>query len=148
MTDKTRQNGSATEPRITSPAEVEALRQGFPPEFGSPTEIRQQEAAGQRSLLGRPKSGRSRLPTKSNLPQSVVEERFGVVFHDAIDNLFTSVTLPDGWRIRETEHAMWTEVVDQKGEVKAEIFYKAAIYDQRADITWKESRPGAENTAL
>ena len=148
MTDETRPNGSTAERRITSPAEIEAMRQGYPPAFGTPHEIRQQEAAGQRSLLGRPASGRSRLPTKSNLAQNVVEERFGVVFHDAIDNLFTSVTLPDGWRIRETEDARWTEVVDRKGEVKAQIFYKAAIYDQRAEITWKTSRPGAENTAL
>ena len=54
------------------------------------------------------------------------------------DDLFFNVKLPDGWEIRATDHPMWNELVDARGEVRAEFFYKAAFYDRGAFINFKE----------
>ena len=63
--------------------------------------------------------------------------RTGITFHEKVDDLFINATLPEGWHIRPTEHRCWSELTDEQGAVQAEIFYKAASYDRRADITWR-----------
>ena len=40
--------------------------------------------------------------------------------------------MPNGWKKQATDHSMWSELIDDKGKVRATIFYKAAFYDQRA----------------
>lgn len=46
------------------------------------------------------------------------------------DPIFMSVELPEGWEKRPTDHDMWNDLVDNKGRVRANIFYKAAVYDR------------------
>ena len=48
--------------------------------------------------------------------------------------LFADVEFPKGWRKRCTSHDMHTDLVDDKGRKRGGIFYKAAFYDQRADV--------------
>jgi len=64
-------------------------------------------------------------------------EKAGVIFGDKVesDPIFQNVTLPKGWEIRPTKHSMWTELVDDKGRVRASIFYKAAFYDRSTHIS-------------
>lgn len=66
-----------------------------------------------------------------------VLERAGVRFLGPVegDPLFVYVKLPAGWKKVATEHDMHVELCDQKGRVRASIFYKAAYYDRRATIT-------------
>ena len=96
--------------------------------------IEASEAAGQRELV----KDATRLPIESNaiVPRARVSELTGIVFGEPIDDLFVSVTLPNGWTIRPTEHAMWSDLVNDKGMTVATIFYKAAFYDRRARIEW------------
>ena len=96
--------------------------------------IDEQETAGQRALLG---SGARQLPRESNVEQASVASRTGIVFHDEVDELFVNATLPDGWKIVACDDARHSELLDEKGTVQAEIFYKAVQYDRRADITWR-----------
>ena len=71
------------------------------------------------------------------------------------DDVFVHVELPPGWRQERTDHAMWNELLDDKGRKRASIFYKAAFYDRSAyirldtrfkasyepwDDTWKDKR--------
>jgi len=56
----------------------------------------------------------------------------GIVFGEKVDDLFTSVTLPEGWHKEATEHAMWSKLIDDQGRERASIFYKAAFYDRSA----------------
>lgn len=51
------------------------------------------------------------------------------------DPIFQFVRLPKGWKKRATEHAMWSDLLDEQGRVRAAIFYKAAFYDRRAHMT-------------
>jgi hypothetical protein len=44
------------------------------------------------------------------------------------------VSLPPGWKVVPTDHSMWSDLVDAKGEKRASIFYKAAFYDRDAFI--------------
>lgn len=50
------------------------------------------------------------------------------------DDLFVNVELPKGWRKQPTDHAMWSNLLDDKGRTRATIFYKAAFYDRDAHI--------------
>lgn len=95
--------------------------------------IRVEEEQGQRELCNS-----SVLPTEENpsyYPGSrAILEKAGVIFGDAIkgDPLFTYVQLPPGWRIVPTEHTLWSNLMDDKGRCRANVFYKAAFYDRRA----------------
>ena len=59
-------------------------------------------------------------------------EAIGFVFGEPIDELFQEVTLPQGWKIQPTEHSMWSNILDEKGNNRGSIFYKAAFYDRCA----------------
>lgn len=92
----------------------------------TPGGIQAQEAAGQVTMC-----------LSSILPKEcprVELEKFGVVFGDDHDDLFVSVTLPAGWTKNATDHAMHSDLLDDKGRKRASIFYKAAFYDRRADM--------------
>ena len=63
-------------------------------------------------------------------------EKEGFVFGEpALDGeIFQPVTFPKGWRKVPTDHAMWSDLVDDKGRKRGSIFYKAAIYDRSAHM--------------
>lgn len=50
------------------------------------------------------------------------------------DDLFVDVTLPPGWKKQATDHALWTHLLDARGNVRAKIFYKAAFYDRSSHL--------------
>lgn len=93
----------------------------------TPGGIERQEAMGQASFVG----------TKSSLPNKCPRadlEKLGFVFGEPIDDLFVSVTFPDGWRKEATDHSMWSNLLDAQGRKRAAIFYKAAFYDRSAHM--------------
>ncbi len=61
-------------------------------------------------------------------------EVLGFVFHGPVpgDDLFQYVTLPDGWTRKGSDHDMWSYIIDENGQERAAVFYKAAFYDRRA----------------
>jgi hypothetical protein len=54
--------------------------------------------------------------------------------------LFTSVELPLGWKIKRTDHPMWNDIVDEKGRRRASYFFKGAFYDRNAHMSAAERR--------
>ncbi len=56
------------------------------------------------------------------------------MFGDDVDDLFINVVLPDGWQKKPTDHSMWSDLVDERGRKRANIFYKAAFYDRSAHL--------------
>ncbi len=50
------------------------------------------------------------------------------------DELFVDAVFPKGWTRRRTEHAMHTDILDEKGRKRFGVFYKAAFYDRKAGI--------------
>ena len=64
-------------------------------------------------------------------------EAAGVKFLGPVegDPIFQRVTLPAGWSKKATDHSMWSNLVDDKGRVRARIFYKAAFYDRSATLS-------------
>jgi hypothetical protein len=97
--------------------------------MGLPGGIERMEARGQQELV----KGES-LPTECS--DKAALEAAGVVFGAPYpdDPLFCPVTLPEGWKKQATSHAMHSNLLDDKGRVRASIFYKAASYDRRADM--------------
>ena len=122
-----------------TPAMLNALAGGMGLEAGSPEAIERSELAGQAELAQLMRA----LPIKSNLDVGAVTAQTGIVFGEPIDELFVSVVLPAGWEIKPSNHSMYSDLVDESGKVRAEIFYKAAFYDRKANIRWI-NQPGAE----
>lgn len=89
-----------------------------------------QEARGQTSFVGS-----DTLPLKMRRDNDKeILEAAGVKFLSPVENdkLFQYVELPAGWKKFPTDHSMWSNLVDDKGRVRATIFYKAAFYDRNA----------------
>ncbi len=94
-----------------------------------------QEAQGQRELVNS-----TTLPTDmgrvSKYNAKAILEAAGVKFGSVVkgDPMFQYVELPAGWKKVPTDHSMWSNLVDDKGRVRAAIFYKAAFYDRSAHM--------------
>ena len=96
----------------------------------TPGGIEAQEAAGQKEFVAS-----ESLPKETNGCTREQLEGMGIQFGADIDDLFVSVKLPDGWRKIPTGHSMWSDLVDDKVQKGASIFYKAAFYDRSAFIS-------------
>ena len=96
----------------------------------APRGIEAQEAAGQRAFVAN-----DTLPIKCGYGTTREQiERMGITFGEPVDALFVNVQLPDGWHKEATGHSMHSNLLDDRGHVRARMFYKAAFYDRRADI--------------
>ncbi len=93
----------------------------------TPGGIEQQEAEGQRDFVAN-----TTLPIKCSGCVREQFEKMGIVFGEEVDDLFIAAELPEGWKKAATGHSMWSELVDPRGGVRAQIFYKAAFYDRDA----------------
>lgn len=118
------------------PAALRALLNGDLENFevaSTPGGIEKQEAQGQKDFVA--SESLPRLCPRQDL------EKLGFVFGENIDGdsgLFVQVKMPKGWKKRATEHSMWSELIDDKGEARASIFYKAAFYDRSAFLRLKD----------
>lgn len=59
-------------------------------------------------------------------------EKMGIKVIEEYDDLFLNVILPNGWKIKPTNHSMWNEVIDDKNRKRITFFYKGAFYDRDA----------------
>jgi YD repeat-containing protein len=105
-----------------------------------PISIEQQELNGQQELVVS-----AQLPTKLNTHSKMsdsaeVYSKLGITVIKKTDNdeLFYDVKLPHKWSIQPTEHAMWSNLIDDKNRIRANIFYKAAFYDRDAFINMQQ----------
>ena len=55
------------------------------------------------------------------------------------DDLFVDVILPNGWSKVNTDHPLWSKLIDDKNRVRATIFYKSAFYDRDAFINFESA---------
>lgn len=93
--------------------------------------IEAMEKAGQVQLVNS-----DRLPTASYSPdEEFIALGFTFGSADAHDPLFRPATLPDGWKREGSDHAMHSYLLDQYGRRRVGVFYKAAFYDRRADMS-------------
>ena len=99
-----------------------------------PGAIEASEAQGQRELVNS-----TQLPTDMDAKCRAALEAAGVKFGPASpgDPMFCSAELPAGWQKKATDHAMYSDLVDEKGSAVAAIFYKAAFYDRSAHMYLK-----------
>lgn len=100
---------------------------------GTSGAIEAQEARGQQEFVRS-----TLLPVRgtSQLKERAIWEKMGIKLGEVVegDDIFCHAELPPGWTKRPTEHSMWSELLDDKGRVRAQIFYKAAFYDRNAHI--------------
>jgi hypothetical protein len=65
----------------------------------------------------------------------------GILVTDGND-LFYDAKLPEGWKLEPTDHSMWSRIVDNQGQERVKIFYKAAFYDRSAFAVIAEPENG------
>lgn len=101
---------------------------------GTSASINNQESCGQAELVNS-----EVLPTDGiELLRKTIEGAGGKLLEKVEgDEMFTNVILPDGWKKQATDHAMHSDVIDDKGRLRASMFYKAAFYDRSAHISPK-----------
>jgi len=105
---------------------------------GNPNAIEMQESEGQKELVSS-----MQLPRKCNHPHGInATEQYNkmgikVFTSSKGDDLFMGVKLPDGWKKESTDHAMWNNLIDDKGRIRATFFYKGAFYDREAFINFR-----------
>lgn len=64
--------------------------------------------------------------------------------------IFRPAVMPEGWRFVQTDHGMWSDLVDGAGFVRGSMFYKSAFYDRSAHLglnkrfTTREDRAAAD----
>lgn len=102
----------------------------------TPGGIEAQEAAGQRALCANGAKLPKEILHNPGLTPKILTEKLGFQFNGDADDIFYNVTLPEGWKIVPTDHSMWSNLVDAKGQERAAIFYKAAFYDRSAHISF------------
>lgn len=92
--------------------------------------IEEQERNGQHQLVHS-----DRLPTDMSGTRAQFEA-LGFTFGDPddADPLFQPATLPAGWTRQGANHAMGSYLLDDLGRRRAQVFYKAAFYDRRANM--------------
>ena len=127
--------------------ETDADPRGFLAEafvLGTGNAIERQEARGQAELVLS-----DTLPADCSETSKAALENAGVVFgkHVGGDTLFRQARLPEGWKKAPTTHAMWSNLVDDLGRVRAQIFYKAAFYDRSARLSARSRFSVAEDYA-
>lgn len=101
----------------------------------TPGGIEAQEAAGQAMLV----NSNTLLPIRINFPPVTREQITaftGIVFGEDYDGIFVKVTLPPGWKLKPTDHSMWSDLLDENDCERAGVFYKAAFYDRNAYISF------------
>ena len=69
----------------------------------------------------------TKLPTETENDLSEYED-MGFVFGelDPSDDLFRKAKLPLGWERKPSDHAMWTDIIDDRGIERVRVFYKVS----------------------
>lgn len=103
--------------------------------FGGSEAIIAQENAGQRELAAKGRD--AQLPENVSKEDRAALEKAGVKFFETVasDKLFRHAVLPVGWEIKPTDHAMYSDLLDEHGRKRASIGYKAAFYDRWAQMS-------------
>lgn len=115
-----------------TPAMLLAALEGHGVAAGTPDAIELSEAQGQVDLVNS-----THLPIKTSPDKETITAETGIVFGEPVDELFVNAALPSGWAKRATDHSMHSDLLDDRGRVRADIFFKAAFYDRRADLRFR-----------
>jgi len=101
--------------------------------MGGSGAIERQEAQGQAELV---QSDVLPVNTGYGAGTDPLFQALGFEFGEPVadDPIFRAAKLPAGWKKRSTDHSMWSDIVDDQGRVRVNVFYKAAFYDRSAHM--------------
>lgn len=79
------------------------------------------------------------LLAKEMIPSKEEWEKLGFIFTEIPeDNILINAILPNGWKIKATEHSMWNDIIDENDKIRGKMFYKASFYDRRAHMNLEQ----------
>lgn len=89
--------------------------------------VENMEKKGQQQVIRDTMVARKMWPSKEHF------EQLGFIFEDIPgDDVLCYATLPKGWSIKETDHSMWNDIIDENGMIRVEMLYKDSFYDRKA----------------
>lgn len=74
------------------------------------------------------------IPKTINFGSKEQFEALGIVYGQDVDDLFVTVTLPNGWR-RTSTRRNWYSLLDSRDRVRANIFYQPNPRNRSAHIS-------------
>jgi hypothetical protein len=83
----------------------------------------------------------SRLPKTGSINAENLKAEFealGFKFGKEIDNVFVEVILPEGWKIKPTDHYMWSDLCDGKDRIRGHIFFKPDFWDRNGHVSLRQ----------
>lgn len=81
-------------------------------------------------------SERKKISDKNNVLYTKEQySKMGILIIEQCDDLFYSVELPDGWKIKPSDR-LWNDVYDNQGRKRLNFFYKGAFYDRDAFVNF------------
>jgi len=94
------------------------------------------------AIISEEKHGQQELVESTTLPTDLkgasreTLEAAGVKFLEVVpdDPIFQYVQLPEGWKLVPTHSQYWSDLTDEKGRVRAAVFYKAVSYDRHCHL--------------
>ena len=96
---------------------------------GESNVIEHMESEGQQRAVNNTMVAKEMLPSRKDW------EQLGFTFSDIPgDDVLCKATLPEGWRIKATDHSMWNDIIDQNGRKRGSMFYKSSFYDRSAHM--------------
>ena len=114
--------------------ELDAIEMLLRAMMGEERVIEHMESEGQQKAI------RNTMMAKKMNPSKEVWEKLGFSFSEIPnDDTLCQATLPDGWTIKPTDHAMWNEIFDSNNAKRGAMFYKSSFYDRDAHM-YLESR--------
>lgn len=63
-------------------------------------------------------------------------QKWGFVLGEPIDGTFRRATLPPGWKMKRSDHPMWTFILDDRGRQRGQMFVKSMFVMTEAHVQW------------
>ena len=86
-----------------------------------------QELIDEKESEGQKKVNTEIMLSRDMQPAKEVWEKLGFVFYEIPgNNVLYKAELPKGWKLVPNEHPMWTDLIDEQGNLRGQMFYKAS----------------------
>jgi len=100
---------------------LDTLKKALRGEMNSQELIDQREQEGQKMVNSEIMLSREMNPSKE------VWEKLGFVFYEIPGNkVLYKAELPKGWKLVPNEHPMWSNLIDEFGNLRGQMFYKSS----------------------
>ena len=90
-------------------------------------EIKSQELIDMKEKEGQTMVTSEIMLSREMKPAKEIWEKLGFVFYEIPgNNVLYKAELPKGWKLEPNEHPMWSDLIDENGNLRGQMFYKSS----------------------